>query len=328
MSGKSFLIIQTAFLGDAILATALAENIYQQNKSNRISILVKKGNESLFKSHPFLKNVLVWDKTSDKNINLIKTIKLVRKHHFDVVVNIQRFFSTGLITALSGADVKIGFDKNPLSFLFTDVVKHTIGDGVHEVERNLRLIKAYTSISNSKPRLYPTEDNILKIKSIVTEPYVVLAPASVWKTKQLPESKWIELGNYCKSNYIIVFAGAGNDADLCYRIADKIGINNCIITAGKLNLLESAALIKEAKMTYVNDSGPLHIASAVSAPVTAFFCSTIPEFGFGPLSDNAKIIESNIKPDCKPCGIHGKKSCPLGHYNCGNEIQITADLIP
>ena len=48
--------------------------------------------------------------------------------------------------------------------------------------------------------------------------------------------------------------------------------------------------MKDAKMNYVNDSAPMHIASAVNAPVTAVFCSTVPEFGFGPLSDVSIIV--------------------------------------
>ena len=63
----------------------------------------------------------------------------------------------------------------------------------------------------------------------------------------------------------------------------------------KLSFLASAALMQQAKMNYVNDSAPLHIASAMNAPVTAYFCSTIPSFGFGPLSTNSKIIEIKEK---------------------------------
>jgi heptosyltransferase-2 len=92
--------------------------------------------------------------------------------------------------------------------------------------------------------------------------------------------------------------------------------------AGKLTLLQSAALMRDSKMNYVNDSGPLHFASALNAPVTAFFCSTTPEFGFGPLSDLSEIIEvKNLA--CKPCGLHGHKECPQGHFNCGNLINLT-----
>ena len=75
-------------------------------------------------------------------------------------------------------------------------------------------------------------------------------------------------------------------------------------------------------MNYVNDSAPLHIASAMNAPVTVYFCSTEPSFGFGPLSDNKTIVEVKEKLNCRPCGLHGKESCPKGHFNCGLKIEI------
>ena len=87
-------------------------------------------------------------------------------------------------------------------------------------------------------------------------------------------------------------------------------------------MLDSAVLIEGSKMNYVNDSAPLHIASAMNAPVTAFFCSTVPSFGFGPLSDDATVVENTNDLDCRPCGIHGYKDCPKGHFKCGMEIDL------
>ena len=75
-------------------------------------------------------------------------------------------------------------------------------------------------------------------------------------------------------------------------------------------------------MNYVNDSGPLHMASAVNAPVTAFFCSTIPKFGFGPLSENSTIIQTTEELSCRPCGLHGLKNCPKKHFKCGLGIEL------
>ena len=92
--------------------------------------------------------------------------------------------------------------------------------------------------------------------------------------------------------------------------------------AGDLNLLQSAGLIEHAKRNYVNDSGPMHLCSAVNAPVTAFYCSTIPAFGFGPLSDDSTINQIKEPLYCRPCGIHGFKSCPEKHFRCGHEIQL------
>jgi heptosyltransferase-2 len=79
--------------------------------------------------------------------------------------------------------------------------------------------------------------------------------------------------------------------------------------------------MKEAAMNYVNDSAPMHFASAVNAPVTAVYCSTIPAFGFGPLSDKSFIVEIEEPLDCRPCGLHGYRACPRGHFHCAYKIQ-------
>jgi heptosyltransferase-2 len=91
--------------------------------------------------------------------------------------------------------------------------------------------------------------------------------------------------------------------------------------SGQLSFLQSAALMKDAVMNYVNDSAPMHFASAVNAPVTAVYCSTIPAFGFGPLSDERFIVEVKAPLDCRPCGLHGYRACPLGHFNCAYKIE-------
>ncbi|MBO9636419.1 MAG: glycosyltransferase family 9 protein, partial [Chitinophagaceae bacterium] len=66
---------------------------------------------------------------------------------------------------------------------------------------------------------------------------------------------------------------------------------------------------------------PMHFASAVNAPVTAIYCSTLPSFGFGPLSDKQFIVEVKENLPCRPCGLHGRKACPLGHFKCALDIQ-------
>jgi heptosyltransferase-2 len=60
----------------------------------------------------------------------------------------------------------------------------------------------------------------------------------------------------------------------------------------------------------------------MDAPVIAYFCSTKPEFGFGPLSTVSKVVQINYDLKCRPCGLHGKKECPEQHFKCGNDIKI------
>jgi ADP-heptose:LPS heptosyltransferase len=318
---KNILVIQTAFIGDAILASSLLEKLHSKFPQASISIVVRKGNEGIYKDHPFLKEVLIWDKTSAKTSNLFKLLFKIRSKKFDCVINCHRFASSGFLTGFSGARHKAGYKQTPFSYLFDLTVKHKIGDGTHEVERYDQLIRDFTDDKVFKPKLYPAKENFEKIKAFQDQKYVCMAPASVWFTKQLPMEKWIELCKMISPDTKIYLLGASGDVELCNSIKEKSGKENVFVLAGQLNLLDSCALMKDAQMNYVNDSAPLHLASSVNAPVTAFFCSTVPNFGFGPLSDNSKIMEV-LNLYCRPCGLHGYKACPEGHFKCGKEIDL------
>jgi heptosyltransferase-2 len=325
---KKFLVIQTAFTGDVILATSVVEKLHHFFPEATIDFLLRKGNEGLFDHHPFIHKIITWNKKENKFSNLLKIISGTRKTKYDYVINLHRFASSGLVTDFSGAKEKIGFDKNPFSFLFTKKVKHEIGNGKHEIERNHELISDLTDSIPAKPKLYPSEKDLEavdKIRNLKSEKYVCIAPASVWFTKQFPKEKWAEMINILSDDLAVYLIGSKEDIFLCDAIKSEIRnrkSENVFNLAGQLSFLESAALMKEATMNYVNDSAPLHIASAMNAPVTAIFCSTVPSFGFGPLSDQSKIVETKIKLDCKPCGLHGYKACPLGHFKCAWTIEV------
>lgn len=318
---KRILIIQTAFLGDVILATPVISELNRVFPDSKIDFLVKKGNESLLVGNPKLHEIITFDKSSGKWKSILKLIKQFRSKNYDLVINLHRFASSGMIAGFSKGQKRYGFKKNPFSFMYTKSFEHSIGDGTHEVERNLKLIAEFGSKPILRPELFPSEDEIKAIQNYIEKEFYCLAPASVWFTKQLPKKKWIELIQKIGKEKKIYLLGGKDDIELCESILIESGSNQIVNLSGKLNLLQSAALIQKSTRTFVNDSGPLHLASAVNAPVTAFFCSTIPKFGFGPLSDDSEVKE--VKGlDCRPCGLHGHKTCPKGHFNCGNKIII------
>jgi heptosyltransferase-2 len=321
-SFQKILIIQTAFIGDVILATALIEKIKAHFSEAEIDFLLRKGNESLLLGHPKLRNVLIWNKKEAKQKNLYRLIQQVRQENYDVVINVQRHLSTGLLTAFSGAKMSIGFQKNPLSFLFTRQIAHLFGDGTHEVERNQSLIKSFTDDQASKPKLYPSEGDFEQVRLYKRNRYVCIAPASVWFTKQYPREKWAELCNHLPKETTIYLLGAASDQGLCEWIKTNSEHPDIQILAGKISLLASAALMKDAVMNYVNDSAPMHLASAMNAPTSAVYCSTVPAFGYGPLADESKIIETSEPLPCRPCGNHGAKTCPEGHFKCAMGIKV------
>lgn len=325
---KKFLVIQTAFIGDAILASAVIEKLYAYYPESKIDVLVRNGNETLFTNHPFINQCLVWNKSKGKYQSLLSTLKTIRKNHYSHVINLHRFASSGFLTAFSGAQEKIGFNKNPFSFLFTKKIKHSIKNGKHEIERNQLLIQHLTDENPAMPKLYPSKNDKAQIKKFIKKPFVCMAPSSVWFTKQLPKEKWIELILKINKNCTVYLLGSQNDSFYCEEIINESKAENCINLCGKLNLLQAAALMQQAEMNYVNDSAPLHLCSATNAPVTAFFCSTIPGFGFGPLSDKSFIVQTLNKLDCRPCGLHGYKNCPKHHFKCGNDIIINQTIIP
>jgi lipopolysaccharide heptosyltransferase II len=319
------LIIQTSFLGDVILATSLIESLHKALPNSEIHMLVRKGNEGLIANNPRLKRVWIWDKKAGKIPTLKKLGVAIRKEKFDAVINPHRFASSGFLSWVSGAKVRIGFNKNPLSLFYNKSFSHDF-DGSHEIERNHSLISEITGLKEpQKPKLYPTKENVESIAHFADKPFVCMAPTSVWFTKQWPEDKWIELTNLIDQHQNIYLLGAPDDAVVCERIKANSGHSSIVVLAGKLNLLESAALMSKAQMNYVNDSGPMHLASATNAPTTAIYCSTIPSFGFGPLSSRSIAVELEEKLDCKPCGIHGHAACPKQHFKCGN--LLTAEKV-
>ena len=351
---QKILVIQTAFIGDLVLATALVESLHEQYPQSSIDIVVRKGNEPLFNEHPFINELIVWDKKNSKYLNWLSILKKMRVKNYDVLINLQRFAATGLWTILANANTTIGFDKNPFSFLFTHKVKHDIStlnqnisaSAVHEINRNHALTSSLGEFPLAMPKLYPTKSDYEKVKVYQAQKYITIAPASVWFTKQFPLTAWVSLINELKFEGPIYILGGPADKALGDAIVNEVSKLNSntsnisttsnassaskkiINLSGELGFLASAALQQKAVINYVNDSAPMHFCSAVNAPVVAIYCSTIPAFGFGPLSTNSFIVETQQKLSCRPCGLHGKKQCPLGHFNCAQTIENAQLIAP
>ncbi|QDK82049.1 glycosyltransferase family 9 protein [Spirosoma sp. KCTC 42546] len=319
-----FLIIQTAFIGDVILATALLEQLHEARPDAILDVLVRQGNESLLANHPFLTDVLVWQKKGTKYRDLWRLLRTVRERKYDAVLNLQRYGTMGLLTAFSGAKVTIGFTKNPFARFFTHQVDHRFEPGVHEVDRNAGMLPVLgiAEPPRHRPKLYPSVADYTAVKGYQSQSYVCMAPMSVWFTKQYPTERWVELIKSLPKNLTIYLLGAPTDMAACEILKTLSERAEVVNLAGKLSLLKSAALQQGAVMNYVNDSAPLHLCSAMNAPTTAIFCSTVPEFGFGPLADVSRVVQTPELLDCKPCNLHGRKACPLGHFKCAWGIRV------
>jgi heptosyltransferase-2 len=89
--------------------------------------------------------------------------------------------------------------------------------------------------------------------------------------------------------------------------------------AGTMTLDQTISHIQQSVLLIANDSAPIHLASLVNCPTIAIFGPTHPAFGFGPLSEKSTVMQKDLP--CRPCSIHGQKSCPLGSHACMREIK-------
>ncbi|HXH74023.1 MAG TPA: glycosyltransferase family 9 protein [Bacteriovoracaceae bacterium] len=330
-SSKTILIIQTAFIGDTILASHFARAVKELYPNSKIHFFLRKGNESVIQGLPTIEKTWVWDKQGGKVLNLKRLISELREIKFDMVFNLHRHFNSGLVSSMMHSKVKVGFRQNPLSYFYTHKVEHVIphrpSDNelvpMHEIERNVQLLQAIEPNFKSnfkRPELPLQPKHFEKVAPYTNGNYFVIAPASVWFTKAWSEHKFRELTMELTRRGKVYFIGAPSDKELCDRI--RADLPNTENLCGPLNLLDSAALMQSAKRVFVNDSAPLHLASCVNAKTTAVFCSTVPAFGYTPLADDSVVIDVGNTLDCRPCGLHGHKACPLGHYKCAEDIQI------
>jgi ADP-heptose:LPS heptosyltransferase len=318
---KKYLVIQTASIGDVILSTALGESLKNNDAYCRVDYFVRKGNESIFFGNKEVNKLFVWDKKNNKYKNLYKLLKLIQKERYDEIFNLQRFASTGFLTIFAGANKTNGYKKNPLSLFYSKRFQHKYSTDWHETDRNHQLIEHITGPKKSLPKLYPSKNEFAKVSVYKTKAYITISPASLWYTKQFPKEKWVEFIKLLPKGLHVYFLGSAEDKVFCDLLIDQSGHKNSINFAGKFTIAESAALMRDALMNFVNDSAAQHIASSMNAKTTSIFCSTVTSFGFGPLSDDAIVVETEEKLECRPCGLHGHHSCPEKHFKCALNID-------
>lgn len=326
------LFIQPAFLGDAILATAMLEAWKARFPTSRIDVLVRKGNEGLFEGHPFVERVWVWDKSRGRKArDWWRILRGIRSERYGTIVNAHRFLSSGAWTWLGGAPMRVGFEANPLSWGFDRKLPHSIGTGEHEVERNHTLISEWVGAVAGAPRLYPREQDRQWASDWIPQGAVLLAPASQWQTKQWPEEAWRNLLQLLQARHPewpVGLMGGRGDRALLEGLAYTSGHRNVHIAAGA-QLLQIAAAMERSAVVVSNDSAPMHFGSAMQTPTIALFLSTVPGFGFGPRAPLSRILEPGPELECRPCGLHGHRACPLGHFACSQAIgpQTVLDAI-
>jgi heptosyltransferase-2 len=323
---KKILIVQTAFIGDVILATPLAEAVPQVFPDCAVDFMVIPAAAGLLEKNNFIRRVLIFDKRGEQRglIALWKLAKSLQQEHYDLALVPHRSLRSALLVRLARIPERVGFDRSAGARLLTRRVPY---QQKHEVERNLDLLRVFSNdFAMPSPRIVWDKNDEQIVDQICPghqngKWFCALAPGSVWATKRWPAERFIALAKrlIAETGARVYLIGGGSDRELCAGISNKIA-GDCINTAGKLTLRQSAALLDRCQVLVSNDSAPTHLGVSTRCKALTIFGPTVPAFGFAPFGDGHLVIEKNLP--CRPCSSHGGHRCPIGTHACMGEVTV------
>ncbi|MBS3741840.1 MAG: lipopolysaccharide heptosyltransferase II [Candidatus Cloacimonetes bacterium] len=317
---KKILVIHTAYIGDVILITPLLRAIKQLFPKSYLSVIVVPSTKLILSENPYVDEILTFDKRENKFKAFRKLLERVKQETFDIAFLPHSSMTTTLLAFLSRIPQRIGFDRWLPKYLLTERVPFR--EGIHRINKNLELLSPITNKNFSlQTEIFTSHQISIKINKLAErfpcEKLIAVAPGSIWYTKRWKERYYKRLSEKLNQHgFFIILIGSPEEQDICEKVAPS---RDYFIAGGKLNLLESAELIKKCDLMVCNDCGALHIANAVETDVIAFFGPTTRDIGYFPFRRNDKIVEADLS--CRPCGSHGGEKCPLSHHKCMENIK-------
>lgn len=319
-----WIVVQTAFLGDVVLTLPLCVAIKQYDVNAEVVLVTTPAASGIAERCDAIDNVVVFDKrarhrsasarkTLARNLHATEAIVLVPHKSFRTLMLVRDMHAKHVITYADAwtkwvADATVPYPAN-----------------AHDAQRHLALLHSYTKVPVDVRTIMPiaitSEFDRVNARQHVpqgTGPLVVIAPGSVWPTKQWPLASFRELARRCELHGMrVVVIG---DASSRGSVEESA---RCRDASGQTTLPEAAAIIAQANVVVSNDSAPVHLASMCQVPTVAIFGPTIPEFGFGPLGPNGRVVQRTDLA-CRPCSAHGAAACPLGTHACMTHLSVDA----
>jgi len=324
MEYQRILLVQTAYLGDVILTTPLIRAIKQVFSQATLDVLVIPQTAGALANNSHIDQLILFDKRRQKWPAFKDVLRILKARHYDLAISPHSSFTTGLLLKLSGIPQRVGFKRLPIRYFLTQQV--TMPQADFTIEKYLALLQPFSNQSFPiQTELFPSPEdkelaNQLMKKLDKGKPTIAIAPGSVWPTKRWPAEYYTQLIASLKQPFNLVFIGSKDEQYLCQQIIDQAGAEQAINLAGELSILQSAAMIENCDLMICNDSGALHMANAMQTDVFAFFGPTVRSFGFFPFRPQDRVFEI-ADLNCRPCGKHGHKECPEGHFRCMLEIK-------
>ena len=325
---KANLVIQTAFLGDLLLAVPMLRRIRLLQPDQKLIIVCKKGHAD------FLLREKIVDFAFEVEKSNRKTYREVLRYtkNFDILnlYCVHRSVRSLLFAAQVQAHKKVGFSSFLGFWIFDDLVDFE--SDYPEVIRQFQILQTTDPLTRHE---FKTENfsQLNDMNSVIPDFFsfgpepetpavtrkIAIFPGSVWATKRWTQEGFTVLTQeLLKQGFAVDLMGGPDDAELCRSIAALAPGSR--VLSGKLSIFESLRKIKDYDLVVSNDSASTHMAVYNHTKVVSIFGPTTLNLGFRPWSEKAVVVENN-ELTCRPCGKHGHDKCPLGHHNCMKSIS-------
>ena len=331
---KRILIVRTDRIGDVVLSTPVVTAVRSAFPDAYIAMMVSFQTQEIVRGNPYLNEVIVYDKKL-KHKGIFKALGFIarlKEKKFDLALILHSTNRVNCICFLAGIPKRVGYKRGKMDFLLTDKLEYTkrLGEK-HESEYSLDVlrfigIKAESSplVMNIKKEDKKSIDDLLKSFGLKEEEkFIVLHPGASCVSKMWPQENFARAADSLAKRFDIKVALVSSHDQI--KIAEKVKDlmeNKPLFLCGKTSLGQLGALLEKASLFISNDSGPVHIACAVGAPVISIFGRN--EKGLSPvrwrgLSDKNIVLHKDV--GCVKCLAH---NCKKG-FLCLK--SITADEV-
>jgi heptosyltransferase-2 len=326
---KNILVRGVNWLGDSLVTIPALRTLRKIYPESRITLLIKEPLDELFPPFTAIDRVIGFSvrRGAGGLIDRLRLAGQLRRERFDLCVILPNSFDSALVPFLAGIPQRIGFSRDGRGMLLTKRVPPVpLGTGEHQAKDYLKLVTSLKQEATvmdfhlevaEEAREWADETLSVFRKSapnalIGFNPGAAYGPAKMWfpdRFTELGTRLWNGIGAG------IVLVGGPGERELCRSIARKIS-GEVLDLSGRTSLPQLAAVLSLCDLVVTNDSGPMHLASAVGTPVIAIFGSTNPD-ATSPLGPHEALQE---KVDCSPCL---ERICPRGDMQCMERIRVS-----
>jgi len=324
---QRIIIIKPSSLGDIIHALPVLRALRIRFPKAHLAWFIHERWADVLSGHPDLDEIIPW---SFRWSGLPELLRIFHKKKFDLAVDLQGLFRSGVISYLSGAKVRVGFKngREGSALFYThkvDVPAHPM----HALERYLLVAKSLgatrtepvCSIAISREDEQAVDDLLKTVGLSNSVLFVALNPTARWWTKRWPIERFAQLADLIQAaGFAVVLIGGEDDIPEIQRL-QTLTRTFPVSVAGQTTIKQLAALLKRARLLVTNDSGPMHLAAAVGIPVVALFGPTDP-VRTGPYRNLSLPITHVVirKPvECSPCL---SRSCRVSDHRCMDGIEV------